>query len=123
MSRLFLIILSLMCTGSAYAEEPVVLLNPHGDCQNPVYVQVVVTACPAVEKALEPRGQGEISNGGDEDQVITLRKTRETPKPWLKSDCALDPLSPSQTARRLDGTETRMADAQGSLSRGFAGQN
>ena len=48
------------CVSSAYAEEPVVLLNPHGDDQNPVYVQVIVTACPVVEKALEPRGQGEI---------------------------------------------------------------
>jgi hypothetical protein len=39
-----------MCTGSAYAEEPVVLLKPHGDCQNPVYVQVVVTSFQPLRK-------------------------------------------------------------------------
>jgi hypothetical protein len=44
---------------SAKAGEAV-LLNPPSDDQHPVYVQIIVTACPPVEKALEPQGQGDV---------------------------------------------------------------
>ena len=59
MLRLFLLIFLFACS-AANAQDPVLLLNPQGDDQHPVYVQVIVTACPAVEKALEPTGQGDI---------------------------------------------------------------
>jgi hypothetical protein len=59
MLRLLIWIL-LFVGGSANAGEPALLLNPQSDDQHPVYVQVIVTACPPVETALEPRGQGEI---------------------------------------------------------------
>jgi hypothetical protein len=59
MLRLFLLIFLFACS-AANAQDPVLLLNPQGDDQHSVYVQVIVTACPAVEKALEPTGQGDI---------------------------------------------------------------
>jgi hypothetical protein len=59
MSRLLFCVF-LFVGGSANAAEPALLPNPQGDDQHPVYVQIIVTACPAVERALEPRGQGEV---------------------------------------------------------------
>jgi hypothetical protein len=44
----------------ALAENTSVLLNPNGDDQHPIYIEVVVTACAAVETALQPTGQGDI---------------------------------------------------------------
>lgn len=60
MLRVFFSIFFMVCCDSAYAEDPLLLLNPRGDEQHPIYVELIVTACPAIEKALEPRGQGEI---------------------------------------------------------------
>jgi hypothetical protein len=59
MSRLLFCVF-LFVGGSVNAAEPALLPNPQGEDQHPVYVQIIVTACPAVERALEPRGQGEV---------------------------------------------------------------
>jgi hypothetical protein len=60
MLRLLSFLFLFACATSAKAGEPVLLLNPPSDDQHPVYVQIIVTACPAVEKALEPQGQGDV---------------------------------------------------------------
>ena len=60
MLRLCFSIVFFFCTFAAGAQEPLLLLNPKGDDQHPIYVQLIVTACPAVDKALEPTGQGDI---------------------------------------------------------------
>src|SRR5215831_15768147 len=60
MLRLWLLLFLFACTTSADAGEPVLLLNPQNVDQHLVYVQIIVTACPAVEKALEPQGQGDV---------------------------------------------------------------
>lgn len=60
MLRQLMFLFLFSCATSANAAEPVLLLNPQSDDQHPVYVQIIVTACPAVEKALEAQGQGDI---------------------------------------------------------------
>jgi len=60
MLRLLIFLLLLARAASANAGEPVLILNPQSDDQHPAYVQIIVTACPAVEKALEPQGQGDV---------------------------------------------------------------
>ena len=60
MFRLLLFFVLSACATWANAGEPILLLNPQSDDQHPVYVQIIVTACPAVQKALEPQGQGDV---------------------------------------------------------------
>jgi hypothetical protein len=60
MLRLFILLFLFAFADSASAGDAALLLNPQGNDRHPLYVQLIVTACPAVEKALEPTGQGEI---------------------------------------------------------------
>ena len=60
MLRLCLSAAFFLCAFAAGAEEPILLLNPTSDDQHPLYVQLIVTACPPVDQALEPTGQGDI---------------------------------------------------------------
>jgi hypothetical protein len=93
MLRVLLSIIFTSCSAFAYAEGPVVLLNPKGDDQHPVYVQVIVTACPAVETPLQPRGQGDIP--GD-----TKSKSHAERIAWYRSLGCVDVAIPMEWLTR-----------------------